>query len=467
MQISVLSGVYTNETPDYRVAYPRNYMPIVQKAGISNGYLKPAEGLVALGTGPGIGRGGINWRGSLYRVMGSKLCLISEHNAVTELGDVGAGGQVTLDYSFDLLAVASGGRLYYWNGSSLAQVTDPDLGYVRDFVWIDGYFMVTDGTTIAVTELTDPYSVNPLKYGSSEADPDPINGLLKYRNEAFALNRNTVELFDNTAGGNYFPFQRVESAQIMRGSIGTYTSAVFLEQIAYVGSGRNEAPAVWLGTNSQTSKISTREIDQVLATYTEAELSESLVEVRVQDDMQLLYVHLPDQSLVYDGAASAKVQEPVWFVLTSSVVGGAQYRARNFVWVYGRWMCDDPQSTAFGKLDQSISTHYGEAIGWDFSTQILWNDTKGAIFHELELSGLPGRCPVGVDPTIWTSYSLDGQTFSQEFPISAGKTGARLNRMVWLQQGNMQNVRIQKFRGTSDAHIPFARLDAVVEPLYV
>jgi hypothetical protein len=31
----------------------------------------------------------------------------------------------------------------------------------------------------------------------------------------------------------------------------------------------------------------------------------------------------------------------------------------------------------------------------------------------------------------------------------------------------MENVRIQKFRGTSDAHIPFARLDAEVEALHV
>lgn len=441
-------------------------MPVVQKAGISNGYLKPAEGIIAIGDGPGIDRGAINWRGDCYRVMGTKLCRITPTFAI--LGDVGHGGQCTLDYSFELLAVASGGRLYYWDGAILTQNTDTDLGYVIDMLWIDGYFMVTDGATIAVTELNDPYSVNPLKYGSSEADPDPINGLLKYRNEVFALNSKTIELFDNApTGTGLFPFQRIESAQIMRGSIGTFASAVFLEQIAFLGSGRNEAPAVWLGTNSQTSKISTREVDLVLATYTEAQLALVIMEVRVQDDMQLLYMHLPDKTLVYDGAASVKVQEAIWFILTSSVVGDAQYLARNFVWAADSWLCGDPVSYAYGRLTQEVSTHYGDVIGWDFSTQILWNDTKGAIFHQMELSGLPGRVPLGDNPVIWTSYSTDGQTFSQERPISAGKQGDRNKRLVWLQQGSMNNVRIQKFRGTSDAHMPFARLDAVVEPLYV
>lgn len=463
MQIPVLSGVFTDTTPDYRVAYPRNMMPVVQKAGISNGYLKPAEGIVTVGTGLGLDRGAINWRGDCYRVMGTKLCRITPTFSV--LADVGGSGQVTMDYSFDLLAIASSGRLFFWDGFLLTENTDPDLGYVVDMLWIDGYFMVTDGTTIAVTELNDVYSVNPLKYGSSEADPDPVNGLLKFRNEVFALNRNTIELFDNI-GGSGFPFQRIESAQIMRGSIGTYTSAVFLEQIAFLGSGRNEAPAIWLGTNSQTVKISTREVDKVLAGYTETDLSEVLLEIRVQDDMQLLYVHLPDKTLVYDGAASAKIGEYVWFVLTTSIVGDSRYLARNFVWV-DAWLCGNPDSPVYAYLTQDISTHYGEAIGWDFSTQILWNDTKGAIFHELELSGLPGRVALGDDPVIWTSYSADGQTFSQEKPINCGKQGQRNKRLCWFQQGHMENVRIQKFRGTSQAHLPFARLDAAVEPLYV
>lgn len=464
MQIPILNGIFTSETPDYRVAYPRNMMPVIQKAGISNGYLMPADGIAEIGEGAGIDRGAINWRGDCYRVMGTKLCRTTSGYAV--LGDVGGTGQCTLDYSFDLLGIASGGRLFFWDGTALTENTDPDLGYVIDMLWIDGYWMVTDGATIAVTELNNPYAVNPLKYGSSEADPDPVNGLLKYRNEVFALNANTIELFDNI-GGDLFPFQRIESAQIMRGSIGTYASAVFLEQIAFLGNGRNEAPAVWLGTNSQTSKLSTREIDIVLSGYSATDLAAAIMEVRVTDDMQLLYLHLPNKTLVYDGAASAKIQEAVWFTLTSSIVGDAQYLARNFVWCNESWMCGDPSSAIYGELVQNVSTHYGDVIGWDFSTQILWNDSKGALFHELELSGLPGRVPLGADPVIWTSYSTDGQTFSQERPIAAGKQGQRNKRLVWLRQGNMQNVRIQKFRGTSDAHLPFARLDAVVEPLYV
>src|SRR5690606_10602327 len=101
----------------------------------------------------------------------------------------------------------SGGDLYYWDGVALTQMTDPDLGFVVTVMWIDGYFMVTDGFTVAVTELNDPFSIDPLKYGSSEVDPDPIVAFRKIRGEAYFVNANTTENQQNV-GGNGFPFAR-------------------------------------------------------------------------------------------------------------------------------------------------------------------------------------------------------------------------------------------------------------------
>ena len=176
MQISILNGIYTDGASDFRTAYPRNLVPVPKQQGISQGYLRPAEGIVQFGVGPGSDRGGINWNNRCYRVMGTKLCAVESDGTTTILADVGGNDQVVLDYSFDRLAIVSAGRLFYWNGSVLTEVTDPDLGIVNDLVWVDGYFVTTDGTSLVVTELNDPTAVNPLKYGSSESNPDPILG---------------------------------------------------------------------------------------------------------------------------------------------------------------------------------------------------------------------------------------------------------------------------------------------------
>jgi len=463
MQIPILSGIFSDNTPELRTSYPVNLMPVPKVSGISNGFLRPGDGIVANGTGPGIDRGGINWRGECYRVMGTKLVEVSSNGAVTVLGDVGSGGLVTFDYSFDRLAIASGGRLYYWDGA-LTQVTDPDLGLVLDVVWVDGYFMTTDGEFLVVTELTDPTQVNPLKYGSSEIDPDPVVALLKLRNEVYALNRNTIEVFDNV-GGDLFPFARIDGAQIQKGVLGTQACCIYLDRIAFLGSGRNEAPAIYVGAAATTQKLSTQEIDNLLLQYTEAQLTLVKLEARNDKNHQHLYIHLPDRTVVYDASASEALQEPVWFTLATTVVGFSQYRAQNMVWAYDKWLVGDPQSSAIGYLVQDVGHHWGQQVRWEFGTLIVYNESNGAIFNELELVSLTGSVELGKNPQISTSYSLDGKSYSQERSISVGTIGNTKKRLAWFQQGHMRNWRIQRFRGDSDAHVSFIRLEAQIEPL--
>ena len=148
-----MNGIYADTSPDFRTSYPRNLVPVPTDTGLNQGYLRPADGIVELGTGPGVNRGGIFWNGLLYRVMGTKLVSISSANVVTTIGDVGGTGRVTFTYGFTYLAIASGQDLFLYDGTTLTQNTDPDLGTVLDVVWVDGYFMTTDGEFLVVTEL--------------------------------------------------------------------------------------------------------------------------------------------------------------------------------------------------------------------------------------------------------------------------------------------------------------------------
>jgi len=465
MKIPIINGIYTDQNADYGTTYPVNLIPVPKDVGINNGYLKPAEGLELLLETNGVDRGGIVWNDVHYRVIGNKLVSISKDAEITEIGELANDNkQVILKYSFDRLAIATANKLFYYNLDTLIEVTDPDLGTVLDFCWIDGYFMTTDGEFLIVTELNDPTQVNPLKYGSSEIDPDPVVALLKLRNEVYALNRNTIEVFDNV-GGELFPFQRVEGAQIQKGVIGTHGCCVFADAIAFLGSGRNEAPGIYMGANATAQKLSTQEIDIVLQGYTEAQLATVKLEARNDKNHEHLYVHLPDRTLVYDAMASAAMQEQVWYTLTSAIVGFAQYRARNFVYAYDKWLVGDTQSNQIGYFVENISSHWGLMVRWEFGTLIVYNDTNGALFNRLELVALTGRVALGLNPAISTSYSLDGQTWSQDRSIRVGSLGNTLKRLVWLQQGNMRNWRIQRFKGDSQAHITMARLEAQLEPL--
>lgn len=464
-QIPILSGIYTDSAGKFRTSYPRNYVPVTNNTGISAGYLDPGEGIVERSTGPGSGRGGINWNGTEYRVMGTKLCSVAKSGAITVLGDVEGTGQVRMDYSFDRLAIASNGKLWYWNGTVLSQVTDPDLGTVLDVQWIDSYFMTTDGSALVVTELDDPMQVNPFKYGSSEGDPDPIVTVRKLKREAYAVNRYSIEILSNVGGDN-FPFARAPGAFFAKGAIGRDMCAMYMESLVMVGGGRNEAPSVWFMTGGSMTEIATREICQILQNYSELELSQSVMEVRTGTAQQLLYIHLPDRTLVYDAEATKTLQRHVWCTLDSGLYTPKTYRARNFVWIHDRWTCEDPTTEKLGELTVDLSTHFGARIGWEFGTLVLYNAGLGGIIHQLELVCLPGRVPLGADPRIWTQYSTDGTTWSQEKQVHVGQQGQRDNRLTWRMQGRMRNMRMQRFRGQSDAHVCIARLEATVEQLY-
>lgn len=467
MQVSVLNGTYSKGA-DFRTSYPVNMIPVPKQNGISSGYLRPAEGLDThvemLGT-DGVTRGVTIWDGRLFVVRGTILFEVKENGDQTPYFGLSDDGlPVSFAYSFERLAIASGKKLYYLTGEMLSEVIDTDIGDVMDVVFIDGYFLTSDGDFIVATELSNPLAVNPLKYGSSEIDPDQIKQLLKNRNELYAVNRHTIEVFTNT-GGSFFPFSRLNGAHIQRGAIGRWSACVFMEAIAFVGSGRNEPPAVYIGENAQTIKISTREIDQILASYTETELETVYVEPRTVDGHKFLYIHLPDRTVVYDGAASAAMQEPVWFILTSSVDGFDQYRARYFAWWKSKWICADTKSRNINLMTTEHGLQIGSPVRFEFGTHITWPDTGGALIHQIELVALTGSVAHGSDPQIASAYTSDGVTWSQDRWIKVGKSGERMKRLMWWRQGPIRGWRAYKFHGTSDAHISVARLELGAEPL--
>ena len=466
MQIPILGGIVTDERANLKDSYPVNMIPVVMSSGISLGYLRLADGARSLGPSSGVPRGGINWNGVLYRVAGTKLVKVAFDGTETVLGDVGAGDQVTLGYSADRLAIASDGKLFYWDGITLDQVLDPDLGTVISFIWVDGYFVTTDGEFLIVTELNDPTLVNPLKYGSSEIDPDPIITVLKVRNEVVAVNRYTIEFFNNV-GGSLFPFQRIEGAQLQRGAIGKHCACEFADSIAFLGSGRNEPPGIYMGINGVIQKLSSAAIDSILSEYGEVDLSTVIMESHSMQAHQQLWVRLPDRTLCFDLDASKTASAVSWFVLTSAVSGFSSYRIVDPVWCYDKWMVCDSVTNDHGVMTEDSSHHFGSVVRWEFSTLIVYNGGKGLLWNQLELVCLTGRVALGDDPVISTNYTLDGERWSEERPIHAGMIGDRMRRLVWFQQGHMRHWRAQRFSGDSKARLSALRLEVTVEQLNI
>lgn len=459
--VPIVSGIKADGA-DFRTSFPVNLVPVPKATGISEGYLRPAEGIISIVDAGAANRGGYRWRDVHYRVVGNNLVSVSETGVLTTIGAIAGLDWVVFDESFNYMAINGGGNLYLYDGTTLTQVTDVDLGVCLDVVWINGYFISTDGAFLVSSDINDPFSFNILRYASSEISPDPVVALQKLRNEIYAVNRYTIEIFGAVVNpGEGFPFARIEGAQIMKGAVGSRACCEFMQALAFVGSGDDEPSSVWIGQSGQAVKISTRDIDDILSGYSDAVLATVVLESRIDRAHEFLYVHLPDKTLVYDGSGSTAAQQPIWFILNS----GNGYRARGMVWCYGQWNVGDPFGTMLGKFSDGIGSHYGDHVTWEFTTPIAYNDGMGVQVHELELVALTGSVAIGDDPLISTCYSLDGELWSQPRYIRAGRQGERAKRLVWDRQGTFRNWRVQRFTGDSRAHLAFARLEARFEAL--
>lgn len=461
MRIPLLSGIIADGSGEFKESYPTNLEVVPVDNKIAAAQFRATSGAITLGTGPGVDRGGINWNGTLYRVLGTKLCSVSSAGIVTILGDVGGSGPVTLDYSFDRLIVRSSAKLFYWSPSlGLIQVTDPNLGPVVDMMWIDGYTMSTDGESIVVTELEDPTKIVPLNYGSAEEDPDPVTGLIKVRDEPYIVGRHTIQVFSND-GGNGFPFSDIKGAQIPVGCVGPMAKCLFVDTFAFCGSGRNEALGIYVAGNGAATRISTRAVDDELAGVENP--SHIILESRTYREERRLFVHLPTKTLVYQYDASRLLEQSVWYVAQSGV--GNPYRIRNAVNCYNAWCVGDFQSSNIGLLSEDVSTHFGEAAQWLFDVGLVYNGAKGGVISSLELVGLPGRAPLGVDGSAWLSMTRDGQSFTTERAIHVGLAGQTNKRLQWRPRTNFRLWMGFRFRGYSSQTPGFACLEAHITPL--
>jgi len=460
-QIPILSGIYGKGVDVHR-SVPVNMIPVAEPGdgsgtGISKGYLRLTAGLRTIAKVTGVDRGAYVWLGSQYRVRGATLLRL-DGNTITSIGDVGSDGKpVTFAEGFGRIAIASAGKLYYYDGSALTQMTDADLGTALSVAWSDGYYLTTDGTSIVATDLNDPASIDPLKYGSSEADPDPVQAILALRGEVYALNRYTIEKFIN-AGTTGFPFQRSRGSQIPKGCVGSKAFTPFVETFAFCGSARNETAAIHLAGAGQAIRISPRVMDDALAALTDEQLA--LVELEALNSAGLyqLLVHLPTETWVYHWTASQLLDLPVWSRLAGGAMLDEAYPGRHFVLSDGQWWCGGVDT--IGVVDDKHASFFGKPLAYQFDTPLIYNGGNGAITNEAELVTIGAR---GADASqVAMSYTGDGLTWSQE---RFKQVGGGAKRTVWRRLGRMANWRGYRFRGVAKAPLAFSRLEVDLEPL--
>jgi hypothetical protein len=462
MKVNIIKGDKVGENTDYRDNLPVNMYGVEKVIFGSVGYMRCYPGLTKIADGVGTDRGGFynDRQEEHFRVSGQKLITVATDGTVTELGTVSGTTQARLCYSFNTQAVITDGNMYLYDpAGGFRQVTDPDLGSPIDVVWVDGYYFLTDGEYIYHTDISDEESIDPLKFATAEFMPDASLGLGKTQdNKVIVFGRYTIEYFVDSATEN-FAFSRVETRAQKIGIVATHAKCEVGGTWYITGGRRNESVGVHRVGLGATEKISSREVDRVLAQYTEPELADMRMESRKERDMTFVILRLPNETLCFnENLASVAGIESAWSILKTDITGDTKYRGVNGTydprtnqWVYG-----DNINGNIGKLDEEVFTHYDQKVEWLLYTPFL--KLESTSLDEIEIQTIPGHT-IDNDATVAVSLTMDGLTYSKEWFQMYGEPSDYNQRFIIRRLGYVNNWIGFKFRGVTTSRMAFAAMD--------
>ena len=437
-------------------------------------------------------RGSIASRGFPYFVIGTKLYRVDVAYDIdgiasytpVELGTITGDGRVSMAENGDqIVIVVPGVTAYVYSQSLVAFYTIDDPNYdgpAENVSFIDGFFVFpkTGDKKFFNSPLNDARgsvnggaSYNALDFSNAEADPDPIAGSINYRNQLYVAGTETFEVYRNIARVPS-PFERVNGFIIPKGLAAKNTLIKFAGTFAWIGSGKNEKPSVYVFDGNGAQRVSTRPIDSILGQLTSSQLDEVGAWTYEEAGSFFLGFSLPDTCLVYD-ANTQRWHER----LSAEGSNEVPYRSADFVGVYGTMLCGDRLTGIIGELSSDYLLEYGRLIKRSFTTQPFDMSGEVAFVPRIEAlieSGVGLRNDIvvsydgagqelGSDPQLGMEFSDDGgRTFSNMRFRSMGKTGQYKTRCIWYKNGRVSRNRVLRFVMSDPVKAAFLRLEAKI-----
>jgi hypothetical protein len=396
-----------------------------------------------------------------YFVIDGKLYSMSTSYALTDHGQIGGSGRVSMaDNGTQLLVLVPGGNGYIYNHvtDTFSQITDADFtanGNPQQVVFIDGYFcLTTDSKKFIVSAINDGLSYNALDFGTAESDPDEIVAPIVFKNQLFIGGSQTIEAFQNIGGAD-FPFQRT-GLFLSKGISSPFSIQSIQDTFVFVGAGANESPAIWALSGNSVQKISTTAIDKELSSLSESQVSDIYSWAYAEKGAYFVGFALPGTTLVYDTISQR------WHERKSFVDGSlGAYRVAALVRAYNKLWAGDIVDGRIGLLDQETYTEYGTEIRRTIVTQPFQNNMDRFSLPDLELTVESG---VGnsdaVDPKVGLERSTDAKIWSDIKLRSIGKVGEYDRRVIWRRNGSASRFELFRFTISDPVKPVFIQLTA-------
>ena len=466
LKLSLIRGQRV-QNYDYRDSLPVNMTAISLQVNGDAGYMLSHDGLLEFGSTSGKARGA-NYNERLnkhFRISGNTLEEISTTGVATSLGVIKGNDTASLANSFNTQAIVSDGKLWLYDGAILTQITDTDLGFPIDITWFRGIYVMTDGESLFQTDELNEYTISPLKYASSEYSADPIKGVIRTdENQIIAFNRYSSEWFYYNANAPVgtsvlFPISG-KSTKI--GIVGTHCKCELDGLIFILGGRKQESPSVHIFNGSQESTIATREIDKIIARYTEDELQNVYMESRTVDRDKFVIIHLPNETLLYNHTIGSSVGvQDAWTYLKTGTDTDYPWRAKFGIFDprISKWVYGDIQENKLATLDQESIAQYGESQECILYTAII--PLQNISINEFQIETINGFAPDIIQSAFSLSYN--GVTNGTEYWNEISSPNDYDSRYICRNLGYIRDKFSMKFRFISNDKMSFSAVNIIYD----
>jgi len=258
---------------------PRTRRDLLNCYNDGQGRIVGRQGISLISTPGDVARGGFEWNGSLYEVYSNNLKKVTDVDTGTfsTIGTIAGSAPIKTAIGFNTAVIlVPGGDIYTLDKlDELVLITDVDFEPSVDVAHINGRFVYipSDGSPAFFSDVGAAGDVDDLSFFDAEELPDNNNAVFNGKNTLYICGTDSIELFRDT-GASPVPFQRVSGARILNGFIGGLLE--YNNTSLFIGREKGQDRGIYSISSGAAPKISNEAVDEILETYTIAELGTAI-----------------------------------------------------------------------------------------------------------------------------------------------------------------------------------------------
>ncbi len=374
---------------------------------------------------------------SIYTVIGTQVVKIGLDGSFVIIGGITGTDPVFMarnNRTIPQVGIVANGQFFIAEGTSFAQVTDPDVGSPNGLISIDGYFVLSqDSGKFIWTDQNDGNTINALNFATAESDPDGLTRPFVYGNSDLALfGTETIEIWRNTGNVNGI-FEPLQGINITKGTISPHTvvevdnAVIFVDHLGMVRRMRGDYNPV---------KISPVGLDLAISELSRGEIK-TLKAMTYSFQGHEFYTLSSSQFTWEFDAATEQ-----WHERESYQIG--RWNISNSVSFNGKTILGHYNIGRLYEMDVDVGDEDGEHMIFDIRSPITHAFPKRVLAEKMEISmvvgqGINSNNPLLSNPQVSLSHSKDGgRTWSPGQSRSLGKIGEYRKKLTWRNLGEIK-----------------------------